>query len=266
MKTTLVISTYNWPEALDLSLRSVAKQVAMPDEVIVTDDGSRPDTAELVRQWQARLPTPLLHVWQEDLGFRLARARNNAIAVATGDYLIFVDGDMVLHRRFVSDHQRMARSDSFIQGMRVAADAKLSLRMLAEKTTAPGFFAAGLTDRKFLLRSHLLSLLEYRPTTSLRRMAGCNQAYWRDHLIQVNGFNEEMVGWGLEDDELAVRMLNRGYLRRLLKFAANAVHLDHPRRKPEGVNPSQRILAETLAQRATWCRQGLDAHLGARAA
>lgn len=266
MRTSLITTTYNWPAALDLVLASVAAQTEAPDEVVIADDGSGPETAALIAAWRARLPVPLVHAWQEDRGFRAARARNLAIAAAIGDYLIFIDGDMVLDRHFVADHKRAARPDSFIQGMRLLADRNLSARMLRDRQTRFGLFEAGLSEGKFLLRSRLLSQLEFRPTTSLRRMGSCNQAYWRAHLVAVNGFNEEMVGWGLEDDELAVRLLNKGYLRRLLKFSANAVHLDHPRRKPEGVNPNQRVMAETLAQRATWCHLGLDAHLGARAA
>lgn len=262
MRVSLITTTYNWPAALDVVLTSVARQTVLPDEVVIADDGSGPETAALVQRWQARLPIPVRHVWQDDLGFRAARARNLAIAAAHGEYLIFIDGDMVLERHFVADHARAARADSFIQGMRLHADRNLTERILAERKTRFGLFEAGLGERKFLLRSRLLSLLEYRPTTSLRRMGACNQAYWRDHLMAVNGFNEEMVGWGMEDDELAVRLLNKGYRRRLLKFAANAVHLDHPRRKPEGINPNQRILADTRARAATWCRQGLDAHLG----
>src|SRR5687767_9054063 len=104
MKTSLIITTYNWKEALDLTLRSVARQVEMPDEVLVADDGSRPDTGELIRAWAQRLPVPVRHIWQEDLGFRLARSRNRAIAAATGEYIVIVDGDMALHSHFIADH------------------------------------------------------------------------------------------------------------------------------------------------------------------
>ncbi|NTV94333.1 MAG: glycosyltransferase [Thiobacillus sp.] len=262
MRTTLITTTYNWPAALDVVLDSIAAQTEMPDEVIIADDGSGTETAELIRHWQTRLPVPLVHAWQEDRGFRAARARNLAIAAATGEYLVFIDGDMVLERHFIADHKRAACPDSFIQGMRLHADPGLTMRILRDRQTRFSLFENGLSERKFLLRSRLLSLLEFRPTTSLRRMGSCNQAYWRAHLAAVNGFNEEMVGWGMEDDELAIRLLNKGYRRRLLKFSANAVHLDHPKRKPEGLNPNLRILADTRARAATWCQQGLDAHPG----
>ena len=72
---SLIVTTYNWPQALDLTLASVARQSRLPDEVVIADDGSDEATAQLVREWRLRLPCPLVHVWQEDRGFRLARSQ-----------------------------------------------------------------------------------------------------------------------------------------------------------------------------------------------
>lgn len=257
MRISLIITTYNWPAALDVVLLSVTRQTVLPDEVIVADDGSTGDTAELIGLWQKRFPVPLIHCWQEDLGFRAARARNLAIAAASGDYLIFIDGDMLLNRHFIADHIRAAQPDSFIQGMRIRADQALTDRILRDRMTDIGPFEPGLAERKFLFRSRLLSRLEYRPIRSLRRMGSCNQGYWREHLLHVNGFNEDFVGWGQEDDEIAVRLLNCGYKRRLLKFYGNAIHLHHASREPDGRSPNHHILAEALAGQSTWCSNGL---------
>lgn len=250
IKTSLIITTYNWPEALDLVLTSVAKQKTLPDEVIVADDGSGPDTASLLRQWRSKLPVPLVHVWQEDLGFRVARARNLAIAEARGDYLIFLDGDMVVHPRFVEDHNWAARPGCFIQGMRVLAGPRLTRQMLTHKITSPGFFRTDLGNRKQLFRFRLLSALKKHPTRFLERTAGCNMAFWKEDLVGIGAFNEDMIGWGAEDKELTVRLLGKGYTRHLLKYNAVAVHLNHPRRNvlaPED-NPNNALLHETIAK------------------
>ncbi|MFZ5797313.1 MAG: glycosyltransferase, partial [Thermodesulfobacteriota bacterium] len=92
MQLSLVITTYNWKEALEASLRSSFQQTVLPSEVIVADDGSRSDTGDLVAQLAANSPVPIIHSWQEDKGFRLARSRNRAIAKARGEYIILVDG------------------------------------------------------------------------------------------------------------------------------------------------------------------------------
>ncbi len=80
MKTTLLITTYNWPQALDITLRSVENQSVKPSEIIIADDGSGEETRNLVKEWQAKSQIPIIHSWQEDDGFRAASSRNKAIA------------------------------------------------------------------------------------------------------------------------------------------------------------------------------------------
>src|SRR6478736_8947 len=109
MRTSLVLTTYNWKQALDLCLDSVTRQRVLPDEVVVADDGSRPDTGELVRERAKDFPCPLIHAWQADSGFRAARVRNLGTAASSGDYVVFVDGDMILHPEFIADHTRLIK-------------------------------------------------------------------------------------------------------------------------------------------------------------
>jgi glycosyltransferase involved in cell wall biosynthesis len=263
MKTSLIVTTYNWKEALDLTLRSVARQVEMPDEVIVADDGSRPDTAELVRAWAERLPMPLLHVWQEDLGFRLSRSRNRAIAAAGGDYIVMVDGDLVLDAHFIADHKRAARRGCFIQGARLLTSAATGRRMLAEGILDLGFFARGIERRRHAIRNRVLSWLVYQVVhTDQKALRGCNQAYWKDDLLRVNGFDERMVGWGREDNEIAARLYNIGVKRRNLKFSGLAIHIHHHTRKRSGDSRNRALLARTIEEGIRWCSTGIDRHLG----
>jgi glycosyltransferase involved in cell wall biosynthesis len=262
MRTSLIITTYNWPAALDLTLASVARQAAMPDEVLVADDGSAPATAELVAGWAGRLPVPVRHLWQEDLGFRLARSRNRAIAAATGEYLVLVDGDMTLHPKFIADHRRAARPGAFVQGWRVYAGPQTGSHMLANRLLDCSPLAPDLRRRHRLLRLPPLAwLIHARAHRSPRKIQGCNQGYWREDLLRVNGFDERMTQWGGEDDELGARLFNAGVRRRDLRFAAVAVHLHHPARGGPGPNPNYRTLAETRREGRLRCEHGIDAHL-----
>jgi len=262
MKTSLIITTYNWPEALDLTLKSVARQVEMPDEVIVADDGSRADTADLVRSWAARLPVPVLHIWQEDRGFRLARSRNRAIAAASGAYIVIVDGDMILHEHFIADHKRAARPGYFIQGVRVLSEPETGQRLLREGILNLGFFARGIQRRRHTVRNRVLSWLLYqRKHTDQKAIRGSNQAYWKSDLMRVNGFDERITGWGREDNEIACRMYHIGVKRRNLKFAALTIHIYHRPRKPEGQNPNDKYVRQTIESRSERCQLGIDQHL-----
>lgn len=261
MKTSLIITTYNWKEALDLTLRSVARQVEMPDEVLVADDGSRPDTGELVREWAQRFPVPVRHIWQEDIGFRLSRSRNRAIAAATGEYIVIVDGDMALHAHFIADHKRVATPGYFMQGVRLLTKPAAGEKMLREGIMDFGFFAPAIERRRHTIRNRALSWLVLRRVhTNQKAIRGSNQAYWKSDLVRVNGFDEQMTGWGREDNEIAARLYHCGIRRRNLKFAALTVHIYHRVRKPQGENPNDKYLQATIANRTTRCKLGIDQH------
>ena len=263
-RCTLIITTYEWPGALELTLKSVARQSVVPDEVIVADDGSGPETARVVERSRAQIAAPLVHVWQPHEGFRLARSRNRAVAAAKGEYLIIVDGDMVLHRHFVADHLTAARRGSFIQGVRLLTGASAAERMLREGSLDLGFFASGIRRRRHAIRNLLLSRMLFAERVGQSAIRGCNQAYWKNDLLRVNGFNEAFVGWGREDNEIAARLYNIGIFRRNLKFQALAIHLHHPPRHPVGANPNDAILYRAIEHGDTWCRLGLNLHVAIR--
>jgi glycosyltransferase involved in cell wall biosynthesis len=264
---SLIVTTYNWPQALELVLASVRGQTRLPDEVIVADDGSGTETAALVHEAAVACPCPLRHSWQEDLGFRAARSRNLAIAAARGDYVLLVDGDMVLHPRFVADHLAAARRGAFVQGSRVLLQPGFSARMLAREALRPGFFSGGVRRRRHTLRIPPLSRLYARlARPAPRAVKSCNQGWWRDDLVRLNGFDERMQGWGREDEELAMRAWHAGIACRQVRLAALAFHLHHQERHEGGASPNDALLASTIAERRTRCELGLSAHLPGAAA
>jgi glycosyltransferase involved in cell wall biosynthesis len=266
VQISLIITTYNWPQALDLVLTSVARQTRMPDEVIVADDGSGEETARLVASWRERLGVPVHHVWQENRGFRAGRSRNRGIAAARGEYVILLDGDMILHERFVEDHEAAAEPRWFVQGLRIPTSPRGAEWMLRNRSASVHFLAPGFRRRHRAVRSRLLSRLFSRRSVPMTRIKSCNEGCWRADLIAVNGFEEHMIGWGPEDKECVARLLHQGVRVKELRFAALAAHLYHPVRSPQGVNPNDALLTATLASRSTRCQLGLDQHLAEFAA
>ncbi|HZY32747.1 MAG TPA: glycosyltransferase family 2 protein [Rhodanobacter sp.] len=260
-RISVAVITYNWPAALELVLQALAAQSELPHEVIVTDDGSQPATRELLERMAQDYPVRLVHLWQPDDGARMSRARNRAIAAAQGDYVVLLDGDMVVERHFIADHRAFARSGCFVQGSRVLTDAALTLRMLHEGAAMPGFCSRGIERRRHTLRLPLLARWYARPGTKQRGIKSCNMGFWRDDLLRLNGFNEAMTGWGREDTELAVRAFHAGLRRRELRFSALATHLYHPTRKHVVDNPNDRIVDDTRARRLVRCERGVDQHL-----
>jgi glycosyltransferase involved in cell wall biosynthesis len=260
MRTSLIITTYNWQEALELSLLSAFKQSQLPGEIIIADDGSDNATCETVERLAKQSPIPLIHSWQQDKGFRAARSRNKAIAKATGDYLILIEGDIIMERHFIADHILAAKAGFFIQGTRVILNEQMTQRALQQKEIEFCAWTPGIENRKNCLRSSLLSKFFSFSSKSLSGIKTCNFAFWKKDAEAVNGFNEEFLGWGREDSEFTARLLNNGIRRQNLRFKALAYHLHHPVNSRQSLAINDAILAHTCDQHLTWCDKGLNQH------
>ena len=263
MTTSLIISTYNRPDALDVVLESVCRQTRMPDEIIIADDGSREETVQLIKRWQqsGRLGVPLRHVWHPDEDFRLAMIRNKAIAAASGDYIIQIDGDAFIHPRFVDDHIRMARPNSFIKGTRIMLDKELSQKICETKRFSyPSIFSPHIIQyRVKAFRNPILRNFfeEFHPTDL--SALGCNMAFWKKDAIGVNGYDEEFVGWGHEDTDFTMRLNRNGVKKRNIRYAALIYHLWHPQAGDGSVNA---MLRDRQAQRGNArAQKGIDQYL-----
>ena len=261
-RISLLISTYERPDALATVLRSVARQTLKPHQVVVGDDGSGPETAKVVRD--AAQSMNVIHRWLPHEGFQLARMRNYAAAVATGDYLVIIDDDILLHPEFIADHAAAAREGFFAQGSRALLGEKASAEALAADKYWPAFATPAVGNRKNLIRSPFLSRLFAGAVEGLRGIRTCNFALWRRDYERVNGFNEDFTGWGREDSEFCSRLFKSGVRRRNLRFAALACHLHHPPRSREGLDKNDALLAESIARDGFRCERGLNQHTSAR--
>lgn len=265
MTCSVLVATYNRPDALAWCLTSLFGQSRLPDEIIVCDDGSGPATRQLLVQLQAHSPVPLIHIWQPDEGFKLAQIRNKGIAKATSRYIVQIDSDVILHPHFVRDHLRVAKPGLFYSGNQVHLDEQQTHLLL---TSSP-IVHPPLQGNQTLLSWHRLwvPLLQqpvarlYRWPEHYRYVIGCNMAFWRADLLAINGYDESFIGWGWEDTDLAIRLIQLGRSLRLLRFGAIQYHLYHP--------PSSRLDEEsnrqrTLANRArqvSYCQTGLANYL-----
>lgn len=257
MTVSLIITTYNWHEALELVLISAMKQSILPDEIIIADDGSGIETLNIIEKIKKESSVPLHHAWQADEGFRAASARNAAIRQASGEYLILIDGDMILHPHFIEDHLSCAKKDTFIQGSRVLLQEEKTKEVLNQKIDHFSFFEKGLKNRKNTIHSNLLFRLFSKNRDTLKGIKTCNFALYKEDAYKVNGFNEAFVGWGREDSEFAVRLMNAGIKRRDVKFHAIAYHLYHPENARASLAQNDKMLQDAIELKLDWCSEGL---------
>jgi glycosyltransferase involved in cell wall biosynthesis len=263
IKTSLNISTYNWPQALKLCLLSVKKQKVWPDEVVITDDGSKEDTRQLIESFQENFPVPIKHIWQPDEGFQLAKMRNKGIAASTGDYIIQIDGDLILHPMFIADHVAFSKSGTFTGGSRVLLSKEYSANLLRLDNININLFGSGVKNKLNGIRSRVLTqyLANSYKLNDIYYLRGCNMAFWRDDLIKVNGYNEELINWGREDNEIAIRLVNNHVIKRSLKFGGVAYHLYHKESDKSEFKTNDELLKQAIATKSRYCTKGLNQYL-----
>jgi len=258
MKVSLIITTYNRPDALVEVLKSVNKQSKLPYEVIIADDGSRKATKELIATYQKQSKFNLIHSWQEDKGFRAARSRNKAILKAIGEYIVLIDGDMILERNFINDHVKNSRKGFFIQGSRTLLTKYLTQKILKGDRVSLNFFQKNLENRKNSIRSTFLSKFFSNTSNSLLGIKTCNMSFFLNDFISVNGFNNEIEGWGREDSEFCVRLMNAGIKRKNLRFGAIQFHLWHGLENRKSLKENDLILKNAIDQKLIWCKSGVS--------
>ncbi|PZR25094.1 MAG: glycosyl transferase family 2 [Citrobacter freundii] len=258
-KTTvgLLISTYNWPEALSLVLQSVFRQSRLPDEIIVADDGSSPETQRLVSEYASKSMILIKHIWQEDNGFRKSLILNKAMQQSDADYIIEIDGDILLHDKFIEDHCRYAQVNSFVQGARVMIGEQETKDLLRTgKLRSFSFLAKGISNRFNSLRLPLLTNLMKNCKQEASNIKACNLAFWRRDFILVNGYNNQFEGWGCEDAEFVARLLHAGIKKRRLKLAAICYHLYHSLSSKHNIVKNEEIYEATVKGQSPICRNG----------
>jgi glycosyltransferase involved in cell wall biosynthesis len=258
MYVSLIITTYNRPDALLLVLRSIEVQTIKSFEVIIADDGSSTDTKEVITSFQEKTNLTIIHSCQEDKGFRAAKSRNKAIAKASGDYIILVDGDMILHPQFVEDHINNAELGYFIQGSRVLLTQQKTNSVLNENNINFSFTSSGLLNRKNAVHSNSLSKLFSNKKNILRGIKSCNMAFFKKDYISVNGFNNEFKGWGREDSEFIVRLQNNGIRRKNVRFNAIQFHLWHQENTRASLVENDSLLQAAIENKIKWCDNGLN--------
>ncbi|MBE2897990.1 glycosyltransferase [Pasteurellaceae bacterium 20609_3] len=264
LTVSLIITTYNRPDALLAVLNSVLQQTVMPCEVIIADDGSDARTRDAIAQIQPHFSIPLIHSWQPDEGFKLAQSRNLALAKAKSDYVVVIDGDMILSRAFVADHIALAQKGVFVQGSRVVLPEAKTQAILQNPMHYPNlkWYHKGIESRfeKRFTSIHLpwLSRLLFKPKSGqFKGIRGCNMAFFRDDALAINGFNNDFVGWGREDSEFVARLYNNGIKRRNVRFAAIAYHLWHHEAERDALPANDQLLKRAMQEGITYCDNGV---------
>ncbi|NVK32166.1 MAG: glycosyltransferase [Gammaproteobacteria bacterium] len=250
---SVIVSTYNWSQALSCVLQQLSLQTCSDFELIIAEDSDFAENAKVTQSFKSRFNS-ILHLTQKDLGFRKTRILNRAARCASGEYLIFIDGDILVHPKFIEDHMRHMHTGRYLQGGRFMLNSRQTARILNLKK-----------EPRFPFISSAINSIShggfaYESRRSVRKgTRGCNFSVHKSDFLAVNGFDEQFKGWGLEDTELICRLINSGVRRYDLRAAGIALHMHHKiNSRSEGLNTNIKLLEETINQNKIWTDHGLS--------
>lgn len=236
MKISVIVATYNRVDALNFVLQSLESQSDRNFEVIVADDGSAEETANFLKKFFSSTRLNIRHVWQEDLGFRLAKVRNLAIENTQGEYLIFLDGDCIVQPDFVKRHRQLAKPQMMVTGSRVLLSESLTQKILSWPQWNFSAFKSNLISYRLNggINKFWPIVLKLGPGAwriyqkfVWRRIKGCNMACWKEDALAIGGFDESMTGWGHEDADFVFRLQHAGIRRQSGAWSTEVFHLFH---------------------------------------
>lgn len=271
MSTSVIVTTYNRPDALAVVLEGYLAQTDREFDLVIADDGSTDETKEVVSVYRKRAAFPVEHVWQEDKGFRAAAVRNRALAATDADYIIFSDGDCIPFPDFVARHCLLAERGWFTVGNRILLSEAFSRRILSGDVSVHTWNVRHWIGAR--LKGHTnrwLPLLSFPPRSSFRKARPhqwegamtCNLSAWRDDLLFINGFDENYSGWGLEDSDLVIRLIQSGLKRKSARFAAPVLHLWHKENDRSSLAENRRRLEQRLQSREICANRGVRQYIG----
>ncbi len=269
MRISIIISTYNRPDALMCVLGSLNQQDCMLFEVVVADDGSTEDTKLAIDQFREKAKYTIHHVWQKDEGFRLAQIRNKAVAKSSEEYLIFLDGDCVVFPDYISKHIELAELGYFVRGSRIMLSEDYTNEFIAKEIQTSDITLGKLFQLKLgkkINRILPLARLKLGTIRKLKKTAwygakGCNIAIWRSDYYAVDGFDERYVGWGREDSDIVIRLIRNNVYRKEGIYAVSVLHLWHKESDRASLTKNDDKIAALQNSNETRAKLGLSQYL-----
>jgi glycosyltransferase involved in cell wall biosynthesis len=266
---SVIITTYNWPNALAAVLTGLLQQTDQQFSVLIADDGSTEEIKTVIHSFQPQFGHQLKHIWQEDDEYRAAMIRNKAAAQAESDYLIFIDADCVPNQNFIARHRQLAEKNYFTSGSRILLNQEFTQKVLQEKIVLATWTVADWWRARQKGYCQRMRPAIYLPLGMLRKIKkrnwkacrACNLGVFRQDFISINGFDESYYGWGMEDSDLAIRLIKKGIYYKSSRFAAFVAHLWHRQSDRSYVTSNRARLQKLFENDITWAEKGVKQYL-----
>jgi glycosyltransferase involved in cell wall biosynthesis len=266
IKVTIIVSVYKDTESLKLILNSLLNQTVNKFEIIISQDCESEEMKTLLSAYKK---DDIIHLYQKDVGWRKNIALNNAVRKSTGEYLIFIDGDIIPYRDFVQKHIESITDKKILCGKRVELGSFFS-KMIRKNYLNPYileklfylFLPFVILDKARHIEEGIKvnkeSKLEKRLNRKRPMIIGCNFSCFKKDFIFINGFDEDYNSPSVgEDIDLTWRFQHFGIDSKSVRYLANTLHLYHPRIwDKESVKKNNKIMKKKWDNKEFICKNG----------
>lgn len=235
MQTSVIVSFYERLSHLRCCLDALSACAGDFDEVVIADDGSSEGTVRRIHGMMSGYPFRIVHAWHPKAGFRLAAARNNGIRRSRGDHLVFLDCDFAVLPGAIRSHREHAKRGRFVAGLcKYLPEEPTRLLMEGRVMSAKLEELYGSLPDRPIIREHwkfvrYSALIRLRLANARKQRCSSHFSVHRCDLDAVNGYDENFVGWGGEDEDLSYRMVRAGFRGYSVIPWAKTLHLWHPK-------------------------------------
>jgi GT2 family glycosyltransferase len=257
VKATLVISVYNDVAALTAVLKTVDLQSEKAFDIIISQDGDSNCFDVVIQKYENKLS--ITHLQQPDTGFLKNKMLNKVIVTAQSDKLIFIDGDCILHPKFIANYIKHIQQGLICMGRRIDLDKTTTAKIKFGQLLLPTFWGMLKNKTTRIEESFYLPFLSQKMLKT-PKLLGCNMGWHKADLFLLNGFDENYTfpGYG-EDTDIEFRAKLAGIQPFSMRFKAIQFHLDHTRPGRENeITRSQQVFENTKRRSDFRCQNGLE--------
>ncbi len=236
---SVIVSFYNKINYLKMILAALERQDFKSFEVVISDDGSKPEVVQEINSIIKTSPLSIKHLWHEDKGFRKTKILNEAIRRSESDYLVFIDGDCIPHYKFVGEHFFNKTQKVLLAGRRVNMSDKMSLTLTEQKIRS-GYLERGFTlkliiDSILCNTNHVIKGIYVKNNVfrkflnrKMKGVLGCNFSIHKSDLMDINGFDERYEAPAVgEDSDIEFRLIGNNVKIKMIKNMAVQYHIYH---------------------------------------
>ena len=248
-KVSIIIACYNQASYLEKVLLSLQNQTFNEFEILIADDGSKNDVFEVVEKFTDKFLFPIQHIWHEDNGFRKTIIVNRAVQKSNGDYLIFIDGDCILHHKFIARHFIRRERNTILSGRRIMLDETISNKITSEQiqnleVESPLFWWNNCLPKERKRGFYIAFIYKFLNAVSQDYWAfGSNYSLFKADFLKVNGYDEDIIGRGFEDINISQRFKLIGFKTKRLTYEALQYHLFHYSKPVPHLEEDKHIIA-----------------------